>query len=237
MPPLTACFRMGIECAGFPRAATVWRISASSVRAAVKRRGRQRAPARYDGHQDESYGQGRRPGLGAQCRGRHAASQRRRAVPDRQRTGERMHSSGAVENRELIGVVRRTRLEPCLYERRLAGEAGAGHDDGAAFPADDTGVNEEVVRRALRDKSSACAASARRIRQPRTSATRFVAAYTRYDGRAPPDAPVEARSGRTREYQAHGLQPRASRTAGPRAGPVRGVEQRPTSTRSPIRTP
>ena len=51
-----------------------------------------------------------------------------------------MHSSGAVENRELIGVVRRTRLEPCLYERRLAGEAGAGHDDGAAFPADNTRV-------------------------------------------------------------------------------------------------
>ena len=75
-----------------------------------------------------------------------------RAVSDRQRTGERMHSSGAVENRELIGVVRRTRLEPCLYERRLAGEAGAGHDDGAAFPADNTSVYEEVVRRALRDE-------------------------------------------------------------------------------------
>ena len=63
-----------------------------------------------------------------------------------------MHSSGAVEHRELIGVVRRTRLEPCLDERRLAGEAGAGHDDGAAFPADNTRVYEEVVRRVLRDE-------------------------------------------------------------------------------------
>ena len=64
-----------------------------------------------------------------------------------------MHSSGAIENRELIGVVRRTRLEPCLDERGLAGEAGAGHDDGAAFPADDAGVDEEVVRRALGDEA------------------------------------------------------------------------------------
>ena len=63
-----------------------------------------------------------------------------------------MHASGAVENRELIGVVRRTRLEPCLHERCLAGEADAGHDDGAAFPADDTSVYEEVIRRALRDE-------------------------------------------------------------------------------------
>ena len=94
--------------------------------------------------------------------------QRCRAVPDRQRTGERMHSSGAVENRELIGVVRRTRLEPCLHERRLAGEAGAGHDDGAAFPADNTSVDEEVVRRALRDEGlRVCCQRPPDIRQPR----------------------------------------------------------------------
>ena len=75
--------------------------------------------------------------------------------------------SGAVENRELIGVVRRTRLEPCLYERRLAGETGAGHDDGAAFPADDASVYEEVVRRALRDEElRVCGQRPPCIRQP-----------------------------------------------------------------------
>ena len=57
-----------------------------------------------------------------------------------------MHSSGAIEHRELIGVVRRTGLEPCLNERGLTGETGAGHDDGVAFPANDAGVDEEMVR-------------------------------------------------------------------------------------------
>ena len=106
--------------------------------------------------------------------------ERCRAVSDRQRTGERMNSSGAVENRELIGVVRRARLEPRLHERGLAGEAGAGHDDGAAFPADDTCVHEEVVRRALRDEElRVCRQRPPYIRQPVPSATRFVPAYTR----------------------------------------------------------
>ena len=49
---------MGIECSGFPRAATVWRISASSVGAAVKRRGRQRAPARYEVTRTSPMGRG-----------------------------------------------------------------------------------------------------------------------------------------------------------------------------------
>jgi hypothetical protein len=47
-----------------------------------------------------------------------------------------MNPSDAVENRKLVGVVRCTCLEPRLHERGLAGEAGTGHDDGAAFPAD-----------------------------------------------------------------------------------------------------
>ena len=167
MIPLTACFRMGIECAGFPRAATVWRINASSVGAAVKRRGRQRAPTRNDVTRTSPIGRGVVPDLAAQCRDRHAAGRRRRAVSDRQRAGERMNSSGAVENRELIGVVRRTRVQPCLHERRLAGEAGAGHDDGAVFPADNTSVYEEVVRRALRDEGlRVCCQRPPDIRQP-----------------------------------------------------------------------
>ena len=78
-----------------------------------------------------------------------------------------MNASGAVENRELIGAVRRTRLEPSLHERRLAGEAGAGHDDGAAFPTDNTGVYEEVVRRVLRDEElRVCGQRRPRICQP-----------------------------------------------------------------------
>ncbi len=78
-----------------------------------------------------------------------------------------MHSSGAVENRELIGVVRRTRLEPCLNERRLAGEAGAWHDDGSAFPANNASVDEEVIRRALCDEElGVCRQRPACLRQP-----------------------------------------------------------------------
>ena len=77
-----------------------------------------------------------------------------------------MHSSVAIENSKLIGVVRCPRLEPCLHQRRLSGEAGAWHDDGAAFPADNARVNEEVPRRALGNKGfGVCRQRARHIRQ------------------------------------------------------------------------
>ena len=181
-----------MECAGFPRAATVWLISASSVRAAVKRRGRQRAPVARR-HEDKSDGQDASP-----------RSRRRAPRPAR---GEPTLSSrpGSPADGRTDALFRRSReprthrsrpsprLEPCLDERRLAGEAGARHDDGASFPADDASVYEEVVRRALRDEGlRVCCQRPPASVNLRASATRFVPAYTRYDGHAPPDAPVRS---------------------------------------------